>query len=99
MKKNILVLCVLLASSTLIHAHCGGCGVGDKKASHKTTSYTKKSSENQDLNRTDKQQKKYDAFTANYESELKKIKDEYNSNIMSILSKKQKEINLFNKGI
>ena len=91
MKKNLLILCILFASSTLINAHCGGCGVGDKSVSHKATSVTKKSNNHEKLNLTNDQQKKYDEFTSSYENELKKIKEQYNTNIMSILSIKQKE--------
>jgi len=92
MIKKIIILTLLLVSTNFIDAHCGGCGIGDKKEhkthheDHKIYDHMKK------LNLTEKQQKQHKKITKKYKEEMKTLKEKYNQEIQTILTKKQKKI-------
>jgi Spy/CpxP family protein refolding chaperone len=90
MIKKITILTLLLASTNLIDAHCGGCGVGDKeghgqnkKQHHKHIDELKLSSD---------QKETYDAITQKYRNEMKSLEENYRLEINSMLNNDQREI-------
>ena len=98
MIKKLIILSLIIGSSTAINAHCGDCGIGDKKeAPSKTHSHIEKEITEtkkitfKDLDLSEKQTKKHKEITTSYEEKFEKLKDSYNNEVLGILTKDQKE--------
>ena len=88
MIKKITILTLLLASTNFIDAHCGGCGVGDKKDHGKKEHHKQV----EQLNLSSDQKEKHKAITEKHKKEMKSLKEKYRLEINSILNNDQREI-------
>ncbi len=88
MIKKLLILCFIIVGTSTIQAHCGSCGVGDEKKSH---SHTKEEMTIKDLNLTKKQSEQYEKIKKKHKSDLATLEENFETNVLEILTKKQKE--------
>ena len=92
MKKQIMILTVLLASSAMLQAHCGSCGTDSKHDTKKTRhKHHSKIERIERLNLSSEQESKYNEITEKYHVELKKLKEAYKAEVMSLLDEDQKK--------
>ena len=91
MLKRILVLCLILSSTSYVNAHCGSCGVGDKKDTGKSHSKVERKASIKDLNLSKTQAEKHDELTQKYQKEIDKLKEKYNADVLAILTKEQQD--------
>ena len=81
----------LLTAPTMINAHCGGCGVGNKKTV-KSAAHAKKHHRSIDnLNLTKSQEEKYNELHSKYDKDIAKLKESFDADVMKILSADQQK--------
>ena len=90
MLKKFIVLSLILSSSLLAEAHCGGCGVGGSKEKTKTH-HAKDKMNVKDLKLNKSQIKKHKSIMEEYKKEAEALRVKYNDQFIKILDSKQKE--------
>lgn len=96
MIKKLLILFTIIATSTMLQAHCNTCGTGSMKINDKKTYSDKKEyvetkveSLSKDLNLSKKQQKKLGKILKERKKELKEVRKKYRDEIKEILTEDQ----------
>ena len=88
-KLTILIITGLLFSiPTLVEAHCGTCGVGNKKTV-RSAGHSKKNDSKSALNLSKAQQVKYDTLQSQYDKDMAALKANFDKKVMAILTKDQ----------
>ena len=88
-KLTILMITGLLFSiPTLVEAHCGTCGVGNKKTI-RSAAHSKKNDSKSTLNLSKAQQEKYDRLQSQYDKDMAALKADFDKKVIGILTKDQ----------
>jgi len=91
MKKS-MVFGLLLASSFMLNAHCGGCSTDNKKVSAVIQSHVKNEMTLTDLNLSKSQLKKHKEISDEYSKAIEKIRAKYEKQFVKILDKDQQQM-------